>query len=76
MFGERDKTMKEAIKKFNGQIVGYYDTDSQGNKTITDFMGRILGYYNSRQNVTTLLNHTIIARGDVSGIFFKDDIDF
>lgn len=68
--------MRETIKKFSGEIVGYYETDISGNKTVKDFMGRILGYYDSSRDVTMLFNRKVIAYGDVSGIFFKDKITF
>lgn len=64
------------IRKYNGQIIGYYDVEDNGDKTVRDYSGRILGYYIKSTNTTTLYNRTIIARGDVSGIFFKDDISF
>ena len=67
---------KQVIRSFTGQIVGYYEIDYKGNKTIKDFYGRILGYYEKSGDVTRLFNYTIIARGDVSGIFFKDLIRF
>ncbi|MBO4261728.1 MAG: hypothetical protein J5622_03755 [Firmicutes bacterium] len=68
--------MRETIKKFSGEIVGYYEIDSSGNKTVTDFLGRILGYYEKSRNVTMLFNRTVIAKGDVTGIFFRDSIRF
>lgn len=64
---------KEVIKKFSGEIVGYYEI-SGGNKTVKDFYGRTLGYYNASRNVTTDFYGRIIAYGDVSGLFFRDKI--
>lgn len=68
--------MRETIRTFSGQIVGYYEVDPDGSKTVKDFSGRILGYYDADSDTTKLFGGVIIARGDVSGIFFKDKIHF
>ncbi|MBR4800723.1 MAG: hypothetical protein IK048_03550 [Clostridia bacterium] len=64
------------ITKFSGQIVGFIDVESNGDKTVRDFYGKILGYYRKSNNATTLFSGRIIAFGDVSAIFFKNDIQF
>lgn len=66
---------RQSIRKFNGQIVGYYEVESNGDKTIKDFYGRILGYYKKGRDVTTTFSGVIIAYGDISGIFFKNDFN-
>lgn len=68
--------MRMEIKTFNLQTVGTIETDGSGNKTVKDFYGRILGYYDSKTNATMNFYRQIIAFGDVTGIFFKDKINF
>lgn len=62
---------KQTIKDFYGKIIGYIETDGQGNKTVRDFYNRILGYYKKSQNVTTDFYGRIIAQGDCCGILLK-----
>lgn len=68
--------MEKAIRDFYGKTIGYIDTDGRGNKTVKNFGRRILGYYDANSDTTMDFYHKVIARGDISGIFFKDDIDF
>ena len=68
--------MRVTIRKINQQIVGYYEVDSSGNKTVRDTLGRLLGYYDSSRDVTMTVSRQIIAYGDVTGIFFKNQISF
>ena len=63
---------RQAIKKFSGYIVGFYDVEPNGDKTIREFSGKILGFYKKDRDVTTDFYGRIIAFGDISGIFFKD----
>ncbi|MBP5313007.1 MAG: hypothetical protein J6112_09280 [Clostridia bacterium] len=67
---------RETISTFSGRILGYYEIDSDGSKTIRDVSNRILGYYDAGRNVTMLINRSVFARGDVSGFFFSDEISF
>lgn len=55
---------KETVRDFWGRILGYIETDNNGNKTVRDFWGRILGYYNRSLNVTQDFYKRVIARGD------------
>ena len=56
--------MREAIKLFSGQIVGYID--DQGSRMVaTTFSGRILGYYNKNNNTTTNFSGQILAYGNI-----------
>ena len=67
--------MRVAIRKTSQQIVGYYEIDYSGNKTVRDISGRILGYYDSSRDVTMTISRQIIAYGDITGIFFKDQFN-
>ena len=55
---------KETIRDFYGKILGYIETDAQGNKTVRDFYGKILGRYSKIDNTTRDFYNKIIARGD------------
>lgn len=65
---------RKEIRQFGGRIVGYYEIDGSGNKTVKDFYGKILGYYDASRDYTMDFYRKIFAVGDVTGIFFKDDI--
>lgn len=56
--------MKETIRDFNGWILGYVETSTNGNKTARAFSGWILGYYYKDRDVTTDFQGRIISRGD------------
>ena len=58
------------IRDFMGRIIGFIETDSQGNKTVRDFQRRILGFYDAKQNVTQDFYRRIIARGDCCSMLF------
>ena len=62
------------IKIFGGPIVGFIDIEPNGDKTVRDYGNRILGYYNRSRNETTDFYRRVIASGDITGIFFKDQI--
>lgn len=56
----------QTIRDFYGRVLGYIETESNGDKTVRDFYHVILGYYNKRQDVTTDFYRRIIGRGDMS----------
>ena len=64
---------KQTVRDFYGRIVGYIETDYQGNNTVKDFYGVILGYYKKKQNITTDFYGRILARGDASASLIKYD---
>ena len=41
---------RETIRDWTGKIIGFIDTDNEGNKTVRDFYGRITGRYDKRFN--------------------------
>lgn len=63
----------QVIRDFSGRIVGYIETDAQGNKTVRDFYRVILGKYDKRNNVTRDFYGRVIARGDASASLIKFD---
>jgi hypothetical protein len=36
---------KEAVRVFSGKIIGYIETDKNGNQQARDFYGKILGTF-------------------------------
>ena len=65
--------MKETIRDFGGRILGYIETDANGNKTVRDFYNRILGYYDAKLNVTRDFYNRIIAHGDAAvGLIYQE----
>ena len=58
---------RETIKDYSGRIIGYIETESNGDKKVTDFSGRILGYYRKSQNTTVDFCGRIKYYGDMSG---------
>lgn len=55
---------REYIKDTGGNIFGFVETDSQGNKTAKTKDGTILGYYKAKFNTTTTPTGKIVSRGD------------
>ena len=55
---------KTAIRDFYGKILGWIETDAEGNKTARDFYGKILGYYKKRYDHTTDFYGKVLSNGD------------
>ena len=55
---------KEPVKEFSGRIIGFLETDAQGNQRLKDFSGRILGTYDKNQDCTKEFSGRIITRGN------------
>lgn len=63
---------KEPIREFSGKILGWLETDKDGNKQVRDFSGRILGTYDKKFNVTREFNGKILTQGDtLIGLLYK-----
>ena len=56
---------KEEIKEFGGRILGYIETDAQGNQQVREFGGRILGTYDKTHNCTREFGGRIISNGNI-----------
>ncbi len=61
----------QIVRDFTGRIVGYIETDFQGNKIVRDFYRVVLGKYDKKNNVTRDFYGRIVARGDVSSSLIK-----
>ena len=56
---------KEPIKDWQGKILGFVETESNGNKVLRDFYGRILGKYDKNSNVTRDFYGRQVGKDDV-----------
>lgn len=56
---------KEPIKDWQGKILGFMETESNGNKVLRDFYGRILGKYDRSLDVTRDFYGRQVGKGDV-----------
>lgn len=65
----------EYVKNFLGQILGYVETDLDGNKAVYNFpMRQCLGRYNKDSNMTTDFLGRILGYGDfVVSLLYKDN---
>jgi hypothetical protein len=63
-------TDKQVIKDWRGKIIGYIETDNNGNKIVKDFYRKILGRYDKRSNVTKDFYGRLVAKGDQCGLLF------
>lgn len=43
---------KVTIREPSGKILGYIETDKDGNQQVREFSGKILGYYDKRTDMT------------------------
>lgn len=62
---------RDWIKDRNGKVLGYIDTDSNGNKVAKTRDGKVVGYYKEKFGTTTDASGKVISRSDtvVSLIF-------
>ena len=54
------------IRDFYSRIIGYIETDDQGNKVVKDFYRRTLGKYDAKADVTRDFYNRIISKGDIT----------
>ena len=63
---------KDPVKDFNGIILGWVETDEEGNQRVRDFKGFIVATYDKSMNVTREFSGRIITRGNTAiGMLFK-----
>lgn len=62
---------RQTIKRWDGVIIGFIETDEKGNKTVKDFYGHILGKYDKRHDVTRDFYGRQVAKGDQSSMLFS-----
>ena len=61
----------QTIRDFYNKIIGYIETDKDGNKTVRDFYRRILGRYDKKHDVTRDFYNRIIGKGDLSAMLLS-----
>lgn len=63
---------KEPIREFNGKIMGWLETDRDGNQQVRDFYGKVLGTFDKRMNVTRDFYGKILTQGNTClGLLYK-----
>ena len=55
---------RETIKSYTGAIIGYLETESNGDVVAKDSCGRIVGYYRKSNNATTDFSGRILYYGN------------
>lgn len=55
---------RQIIKDWRGKILGYIDTDRNGNKIVRNFYRKVLGKYDKRTNTTRDFYGKLVAKGD------------
>lgn len=61
----------QTIRDFYNRILGYIETDKDGNKTVRDFYHKILGRYDKKHDVTRDFYNRIIGKGDLSAMLIN-----
>lgn len=61
----------QAIRDYYNRVIGYIDTDDQGNKIIRDYYHKMIGRYDKKQDVTRDLYNRIVGKGDLSTMLFR-----
>ena len=65
---------EEIIRDYSGRIIGYVETEANGDKIFRDFYRRILGYYDKALNLTRDFYKRIVARGDAGvGLIYAEE---
>lgn len=63
---------KEPIRQFGGKIIGYLETDKEGNQQVRNFYGQILGSYDKKCNCTRDFYGRKVTEGNtVLGFLYK-----
>ena len=65
---------KQVIKNWRGRIIGYIETDHNGNKLVKDFYRKIVGRYDKKNDVTRDFYGRMIARGDQCSLLLSDSL--
>lgn len=57
---------KEPIREFSGRILGWVETDKEGNQEVREFYGSIIARYDSKINVTRDFYGKILSQGNTA----------
>lgn len=67
---------RETIKSYSGSILGYLDTEGNGDVVAKSFDGRILGYYRKSNNVTTDFSGRYLFYGNCAVALIINNANF
>ena len=62
---------KQTIRDFHGRVIGYIETDANGDKRAYDFYRRKLGFYMKSTNTTHDFYGRVVARGDATASLIR-----
>lgn len=65
--------MREPIKDWYNRVLGYIETDGQGNKKAYNFYNRLLGYYEKSTNQTKDWQRRVIGKGDLTSALIYEE---
>ena len=59
--------MRETIKDYSGRIIGFMESQSNGDIIVKDAYGKILGRYDAATNTTKDVHGRILFKGNMAG---------
>ena len=67
---------KEPIREFGGKIIGWVETDAEGNQEVRNFYGVVISRYDARLKVTRDFYGKILTQGNTAmGQLFNPSIN-
>lgn len=67
---------REPVREFGGKIIGWVETDAQGNQEVRNFNGTIIARYDSKINVTRDFYNRILTQGNTAmGQLFNPSVN-
>lgn len=65
---------KVAVREFSGRIIGWVETDKDGNQQVRNFSGKILGRYDKSLDCTRDFYGRILTKGNtVNGLLYSPE---
>lgn len=65
---------KVAVREFSGKIIGWVETDKDGNQQVRAFSGKILGRYDKQSDCTRDFYGRILTKGNtVNGLLYNPE---
>lgn len=56
----------EPVRDWTGRVLGFVETDKNGNQTVRNFGGKVLAYYNKQRDWTTDFAGKVLSRGNTA----------
>lgn len=56
----------EPVRDWTGRVLGFVETDKNGNQTVRNFGGKVLAYYNKNRDWTTDFAGKVLSRGNTA----------